>query len=219
MQMDFSKAFINERIVKTENETVTFKTHQIGELIVPSGYIVACDPFVFFDSVAFRKQIPVGTYPVILSVANFNNNDQRVAYAKLQISNEPTISWEMALISNQDKSSLKDGEFFGYSVDAGIGCFMDAETAAVFLKKLENEVWEEDYSYSDFMLNEMKKNYVHTWDWGNFKLDETVGNLITFSSGLGDGAYPSYFGLDARGNVTSLVTDFQVIEDAEVQSD
>lgn len=217
--MDFSKAFINGRIVETENGIVTFKTHQIAELIVPSGFIVACDPFVYFDSVAFTIQIPVGNYPVILSVANFNNNDQRVAYAKLQISNEPTINWEMALLPNQDSTRLKEDEFFGYPVDAGIGCFMDAETAVVFLKKLENEVWGEEYSYSDFMMSEMEKNYVHTWDWGNFKLDEAIGNLITFSSGLGDGVYPSYFGYDAHSNITSLVTDFQVIEDAEIQSD
>lgn len=217
--MDFSVAFIDGRIVETENSKVTFKTHQIGDLVVPSGYIVACDPFVFFDSVAFTKQIPVGTYPVILSVANFNNNDQRVAYAKLQISNEPTINWEMALLPNQDISTLKEDEFFGYPVDAGIGCFMDAETAMVFLKKLEDEVWGEEYSYSDFMLKEMEKNYVPTWDWGNFRLEEAVGNLITFSSGWGDGAYPSYFGFDTRGNVTSLVTDFQVTSDAEIHSD
>lgn len=217
MQPDFSKVFIDGRTIEDEDRTVTFKTHQIADLVIPTGFIVACDPFVFFDSVPFTTQIPVGTYPVILSVACFYD-DQRVAYAKLQISNEQTVRWEMALIPNQDISSLKPDEIFGYPVDAGTGCFMDAETATVFLKKLENDDWDDENNYSNFMMAEMEKNYVHTWDWGNFKLDETVGNLITFKSGLGDGAYASYFGFDANGKVTSLVTDFSVIEDTEVYS-
>ena len=190
---------------------------------MPTGFIVACDPFVFFDSIPFTTQIPIGTYPVILNVAQIydsdNNADERVAYAKLQVNNEPTVRWEMALLPNQDINSLKEDEFFGYPVDAGTGCFMDAEAATVFLKKLEDEVWADESSYSDFMIAEMEKNYVHTWDWANFKLDESVGNLITFKSGFGDGSYPSYFGFDVNGNVTSLVTDFLVVDDKQVYSE
>jgi hypothetical protein len=217
MQPDFSRAFIDGRTIETEDETVIFKMQQVCDLVVPTGFIVACDPFVFFDSVPFTTQIPVGTYPVILSIACFDN-DQRVAYARLQISNEPTVRWEMALIPNQDINSLKTNEIFGYPVDAGTGCFMDAEASTVFLKKLEDEVWTDENSYSDFMIKEMEKNYVHTWDWGNFKLDESVGNIVTFKSGLGDGVYASYFGFDANDKITNLVTDFTVIEDTEVYS-
>lgn len=212
MQPDFSRAFIDGRTVETKDGTVSFKIHQIADLVVPTGFIVACDPFVFFDSVPFTTQIPIGTYPVILSVVNFGD-DQRVAYAKLHISDKPVVKWEMAILPNQDKSSLKDDEFYGYPVDAGTGCFMDAEAARVFLKKLEDEVWTDEYSYSDFMVAEMEKNYVHTWNWANLKLDESKGNLITFTSGLGDGSYASYFGFDNKGNITSLITDFFVIDD------
>lgn len=215
MRPNFAKAFIDERTVKTEYGTNVFKTHYIGELIVPSGSIVACDPFVFFNSVPFATQIPVGAYPVVLSVADFND-DQRVAYAKLHISDRPAVRWEMALLPHQDASSLKEDEFFGYPVDAGTGCFMDSEAASIFLKKFEDEVFAGDYSYSDFVIAEMEKNYVHTWDWANIKTDETNANLIAFTSGLGDGSYPSYFGFGIDGKITSLVTDFMVIDDKEV---
>jgi hypothetical protein len=215
MRPNFAKAFVDERTVETEYGTTLFKTHQIGELIVQSGLIVACDPFVFFDSAPFTTQIPVGVYPVILSVAGFND-DQRVAYAKLHISNQPTVLWEMALLPDQDIKSLKEDEFFGYPVDAGTGCFMDSEAASVFLKKFEDEVSSDNYSFSDFVIAEMEKNYVHTWNWANIKTDETNGNLIAFTAGFGDGAYPSYFGFDIDGKVTSIVTDFQIIDDKEV---
>jgi hypothetical protein len=64
--------------IETEDGTVIFKTHQVCDLVVLTGFIVAGDPFVFFDSVPFTTQIPIGTYAVILSVACFND-DQRVA--------------------------------------------------------------------------------------------------------------------------------------------
>ena len=45
------------------------------------------------------------------------------------------------------------------------------------------------------------------------ELDPESGlNLIAFSSGWGDGCYPSYWGLDAQGQATCLLTDFRVIE-------
>jgi hypothetical protein len=209
MELDFNKGFIDGRIIETEDGTATFKTHQISDLVVPTGFIVACDPFVCFDSPPFAPQIPVGTYPVILSVLQWND-DQRVAYAKLHISNEPSIEWKMALLPNQDLSTLtEEDEYFGYPVDAGTGCFMDKSAANILLTKDEN--------YSQFMITEMEKHYVHTWDWTNIELDsETKANLIAFKSGLGDGIYPSYFGFDANGKVTSLVTDFLVVDDKEV---
>ena len=37
-------------------------------------------------------------------------------------------------------------------------------------------------------------------------------NVIGFSSGFGDGAYPSWFGLDANGDPLVLLTDFGILE-------
>lgn len=211
MKLDYDKAFIENREIATESGTTTFKIHQIGELIVSSGFIVACDPFVFYDDSAFKTPIPVGIYPVILSVAVFED-DQRIAYAKLKVSNESAVRWELALLPEQNADSLKEDEFFGYPVDAGTGCFMDAETAKVF-----SDTSNEDYS--DFMIKEMEKNYVDTWDWANFNFNNSKGNLITFKSGWGDGVYGSYFGFDKDNNITCLVTDFVLFEDAEVYSE
>jgi hypothetical protein len=80
----------------------------------------------------------------------------------LHISNEQTVKWVMALLPNQDIDLLKTDEIFGYPVDAGTGCFMDAEAATVFLKKLEDEVWTDENNYSNFMMKEMEKDYAHT---------------------------------------------------------
>lgn len=205
------EAFVDGKIVENDYGKSVLHTRLIGELIVTTGFIVACDPFVFFDSIAFTTQVPIGKYPVILSIER-RGEDERVAFAMLKVRETYPVRWEMAVRPDQDTSKLVNDEFFGYPVDAGMGCFADADAASTFLKKLEDEVWTEDYSYSEYMIEEMQKNYVHTWDFGSFSLDETEGNLITFTSGLGDGLYPSYFGFDGADRVTSLVTDFCVVD-------
>ena len=44
-------------------------------------------------------------------------------------------------------------------------------------------------------------------------MDETTGvNIIAFSSGWGDGCYPSYWGYDAADQRVALVTDFGVLD-------
>ena len=49
-------------------------------------------------------------------------------------------------------------------------------------------------------------------DWVDFRMDQaTQANIILFSSGLGDGYYPSYFGYDRDGSVVCLATDFGII--------
>ncbi len=85
---------------------------------------------------------------------------------------------------------------------------MDAETAKIFTDRADED-------FTDFMIKEMEKNYVHTWDWANFKFEETSGNLITFKSGFGDGVYGSYFGFDENNETTSLVTDFALVDERE----
>ncbi len=53
-------------------------------------------------------------------------------------------------------------------------------------------------------------------DWNHsvdVVVDEATGaNVIGFSSGFGDGAYPSWFGLDAGGAPIVLLTDFAILE-------
>lgn len=208
---DFSKAFIDGRELEVESVAVTFKCHTIGELVVTTGGIVACDPFFCSDPQPFAVKVPPGRYPVILSLASIAG-DQRVAYAKLHVGDKPASRWEMAYWPDEELSSLKEGEVFYYSVDSGTGCFMDQEAAALHVQKLDS-----DDEYEGYLTDEMEVNYVNTWDWADINLNAVTGaNIIIFTSGWGDGGYPSYFGYDENGMVVALVTDFRLFEDKEV---
>lgn len=185
--------------------SATLVHRRVGELNLPSGRIVACDPLVCPDTEPFKLSFPVGNFPVVLSVAKIGD-DQRVAFSAVHFRTTAPVTWKMLTVGNQDVSKLKEGDFFGYGVDSGTGCFMDQIAG----KELDR-IMQENPEFFETLTEEMEKNYVHTWDWTNYKFGEGLPNLIAFSSGFGDGIYGSYAGFDSTGEVSVVVTDFGII--------
>src|SRR5262245_56924899 len=95
---------------------VEFQCLEIGHLVVTSGALAASDPFVFPNPPPFTQCIPVGRYPVSVAVACYETGDERVAFARVELSNLPVISWTMALTERQDPSGLEHDGYFGYGV-------------------------------------------------------------------------------------------------------
>lgn len=204
---DFSRLFAEGREIETEIGRVVLRLRAAGELTVTSGRVVACDPLVLHETQPFTRAVPAGTFPVTLSVAHFEDGDRRVAGAMLRFREGEAASWELALHPGEDASELGEGEIYGYPVDSGTGCFMDDETA-----RLVNEHMDEE-EFADALDDEMERTYEDTWAWANIEFDPDSGaNIVAFSTGVGDGLYASFFGLDAAGEVVCLVTDFSLFE-------
>jgi hypothetical protein len=182
---------------------ITLTRRRVGDLALPTGRLVACDPFVFPEAEPFFLPLPRGTFPIILSIAQIAT-DQRVAYATVRFRQSIPVTWDMMTVGDQDTSTLKEDEFFGYPVDAGTGCFMDHSTG-----RLLNERMKQEDTFFETLIAEMDKTYQHTWSWLDMRFGES--NLIAFSSGYGDGMYATYAGFDADGEVSVVVTDFRVI--------
>src|SRR6516164_7480101 len=106
-------------------ECYTLHLLAIGELVVTSGHILACDQKFLFEIPPFADTVPPGRYPVILSVAALPSGDQRVACALLRLSARAPVRWEMAAPQGQTLNVLTPGEIFGYPVDFATGCFTD----------------------------------------------------------------------------------------------
>ena len=208
----YSKLLQDGLELRSDWGNANLRCHKMGDLVTPHGKIVACDPFVFPETPAFSVQLSPGRYPVLLSVATFGGRDQRVAYAAVLIRDGHPHHWEVALLPGQDVGSLEPGEMFCYGVDSGTGCFMDPRASEVLTERMND-----DEDYAQTLIAEMDKTYVHTWSWANLEIDPSNNaNLIAFSSGLGDGCYPSYFGFDEQNNPMMLVTDFGVFNDDEI---
>jgi hypothetical protein len=57
--------------------------------------------------------------------------------------------------------------------------------------------------------DELKARQKDTWSWSNVEIIPGV-RLLVVSSGFGDGAYKTYYGLNSQGDIVELVTDFAV---------
>jgi hypothetical protein len=176
---------------------VIVEVRDAGTLRMPSGRLVATDPAWIDDrDQPFTVTVPPGEYPVRLSVARFADNPEhkRVAAAKLVIRDEPAQSWEMALLPGQDPRTLTDTAFYGFGVDAGMGCFYDASATAAFARLDRGNV------LGDAITAPMSDL-------------ESGTNLIAYHSGWGDGAYPTWIGRAADGDVVCFIADMLLMPD------
>jgi len=203
-----------ERFALPRGQVGTVSVTAPAELNLPSGRIVACDPFTGlgpYGGDPFTVAVPPGRYPVTASVVEITSPDEpdpeqphlRVAAARLSILDEPVVAWEQAVVPEQDLASLGEDEFYGYGVDAGTGCFVDAD-AVEPLGGFESET---ETLQAAFEAVEWSATVVTLADPANGH------NLVAFSSGWGDGAYPTWIGRTRTGEVACLVTEFFVIPD------
>jgi len=195
----FERAFTPGTNLRDGKHELTIELIEIGHIFLPSGQMVACDPLTLWQANPFVQTVTVGRYPVTLSVARYpNQTHKRVAMAKVTFRDHPALSWEMAVTASQDIAQLEMGEFYGYGVDSGTGSFLDAQALELLRAKGE--------TYHEMMIDELQKT---DFLWANLTLEMESGiNVVAFSSGYGDGAYPSSWGYDSNGEVVCLITDF-----------
>ncbi len=191
-------------VANADGHLVKLNAYNIGKMETTTGKIIACDGFITSET-PFTTTIPIGSYPVLIATAKFGK-DERIAFSRLQFSEKPAVWWSMALLPDQDVSTLKPGEIFGYGVDTGTGAFI--EEAA--LHELENEYRKDSENFGERIVQEMHKVYRPTRDW--VKISTPKGSAVLFSSGFGDGFYASYFGYDAQDKPVTLMTDFNVVD-------
>lgn len=185
-----------------------FATHAAGDLVLPTGAIVACDPAISEDNPPFARRVLPGRYPVSLSVAHIGV-DQRVAFAMIRFAEGSVAKWEPAVLEGADDAMRRLGREYSYGVDSGEDCFTDAMG---WRRLLEGYEQNDKKLISDFE-EQHRRSYVDTWSWASVVLDPASGaNIITFKAGYGDGDYESYFGLGASREPVCLVTDFNVIK-------
>jgi hypothetical protein len=193
----FADAFTTgNRFVDELDGTIEVATKIIGELKLPTGRIVACDPFTT-DFASANEPLagaaPTGVFPVEVALATYGNGDTRVACVRVRFADEPAVRWQDP--GQPDQLDTAQGPTSGYGVDTGTGCFFDAAAVGA----VDSDAW----------LAAMEATQVPTWGW---HVDElATANVVMFSTGFGDGIYASYWGFDAAGRVVELVTDFRVL--------
>ncbi|SFS72734.1 DUF4241 domain-containing protein [Saccharopolyspora flava] len=204
---DFDQIFVDgSRHELSDGDGATVRLHRETSLWMPSGKVYAGEPFMFgsAEDGAFVQEVPPGTYPVVLAEARFGEADQPswyqvVAAIKIQVRDEPSTSWEMAVVAGQDATTLDGHSFFGYPVDGGTGGFVDAGNLAHC----------DDEDYIDRVLECLEER--DFTGVGRLADEEDRTIVVVCSSGGGDGHYPTWVGRNADGEITCFVTDFFVL--------
>lgn len=199
--------------VPSLQQDVTWSVVELGNLTLPTGRVCACDPLVDFEAQPFVFAVTPGDYAVRLYLAK-TDTDERIAYAALWFSSCDVVSWEPALLDGQDPKKLKPGEFFGYGVDSGTGCFQTPETLALLNTRIDRE-----RDYFEQIILAMQSTYIHTRSWARIQPEPSHSlSFLAFSTGYGDGFYGTYLGRNATGSPACLVTDFDVTYSPEAES-
>lgn len=169
------------------------RVEHIGELDVPTGSLVMCDPLVFPEDRPFQRTIAPGRYRVDVAVIDIEPGHQRIAALRL-------------VVGDGTPSSYEDAGDFG--VDAGVGCVMDVAAQNVLVAEMERFEHDRNGNYYDDVL---AKELEPDRDWTlHYPVANRRENVAIVHSGWGDGIYGCYWVLDATGAPLWLVADFDV---------
>jgi Protein of unknown function (DUF4241) len=174
------------------------------KLELPTGRLVACDPFYDQLPEPFTRALPPGNYEVSITHADLGDH-WRSAFAVLTVRDVPTVSWELLTVPSDRPVEGRPYRYIGYGVDSALGCFADDVAVRLHEKRFKTD---EDYREDTLLVNQME------WDdWGELRPAGPEGpNIIGFSTGGGDGRYATFAGLASDGTVAAVVTDFRIID-------
>ncbi|SNY29509.1 DUF4241 domain-containing protein [Paractinoplanes atraurantiacus] len=203
---DLSALLVEGASFRGGGSAYVMQARNLEAVVLPTGRVVGCDPLLGADTAEpFTVSVAPGTYALRAWVALISSAravpQTRTAALQLLISDREAARWEMALIPGQDPAELPGDGFFGYKVDASAGALAD-EVAVRALR---------DWTYDDyeavFIADELPPPPSAL---GGITDKPTGANVISVSTGWGEGVYPTYIGYAADGEPTSYVTDFLV---------
>lgn len=199
----------------------TIKVVLAGMADFPTGEVVLADPLAYLGSkyeTVLDRRIPAGSCPVHLSVCLSPIAGLRIGAAKLSVSEKPVIRYEIAMPKGKKREDLgKPGVFTFFGVDTGLACFADgkiSEESRIFFEKWAQENPGKN-KYSDYFASLFQESFKACPQFQNqggsfleWKLPDSGHRTVLFSSGMGDGVYSGYWGLDAQGEAVCLIVVF-----------
>ena len=210
---------LNEYFEKDEIAGKSLAVMDIGPCTLPTGRVLVRDPLVFLPD--RREQpyfvtVPAGTYPTQVCVVRPEGaaDSPRYAAVRLRFTEARAVAFYEALVGNERLKELTGDEYFGFCVDAGLGCICDEAVRDAFCDFVEG--WEkahpEDNLYDGYFRPLFAQSYAarpehqrEGGDWISWQPPGTVYQLPIFASGFGDGVYPVYWGYDEAGALCQLV--------------
>lgn len=189
------KLFADGREVTIFEEPSPIEVIDAGTIEIASGILGAYD--FGWDQDGFRplsRSVPPGTYR-----ADYATVDGLVIAARVRFQeNRDVAGWKPAV--------RLDGENHVVGVDYANVAFFDA---ANYMKLEKRELEDRYQDWLDLSLAKQDPQPAAGMSLTSPK--EGAPDCIVTNSGVGDGGYPVYWGLDSKGEVVSLVVDFHLV--------
>lgn len=179
----------------------------IGEIQADSGQLILCDPFDVREKFVapLDFEISPGRFSIEVVKAKLQGWGERIAFVILNLGSGPIDSWVAAKCIGR--------EYFSDSIPVGSGLITicDAVVAnrlAGALSQFEEESPGGNY-YDDVLCQDMPPESL----WTEHRIyRQSDSSLVLVSSGLGDGNYGQYWGLNIEGTPEALLVDFQLFD-------
>ena len=124
-------------------ESPKIKVVRAGEADFPTGEVVLADPIAYLGSqyeTVLDRKIPAGCYPVELSVCLSRIAGLRIAAARLPVSPQAAVRYEIAMPKGKEREELgKPGIFTFFGVDTGLADGKVSQENRLFFEKWEKE--------------------------------------------------------------------------------
>lgn len=230
-KLDVQKAFeLNLKYISSQEMNVEDIKNQfvksntrfyltIGEIDCPSGKIIVSDPLAYLASGKFspvlETEIPVGKYPVEISICRSPEIGIRMCTARLKIKNTLAIKYVIANPTEETAAFIaKDGVLSGFPVDAGMISFCDEQVGKEY--QIFLDAWYQDNPdgnhYDDYFATFFKESALklpqyqrEEGDFIEWKNPSTKHKLVMIASGFGDGFYQAYWGYDEKNEICELI--------------
>ena len=210
----------HEKSIPTPEGPNYLWTIPCGDLVIESGRLVACDPFVCLEPQGTPFiHAPNGRFPVSVTLADVSEAQDRShireAYASIVF--QPGVEAYRKAIplaaEGRPRPEPEGDKFNGFPVDAGTACFVDESFARQFMPP---PPWHEtlfENESADSWFNRMDDPKHLRAGLANITLPlaKNGENLILFHSGWGDGVYPVVGSFDSNGTLLAAHIDFFVL--------
>lgn len=230
-KLDIQKAFeLNLKYISSQEMNVEDIKNQfvksntrfyltVGEIDCPTGKIIVSDPLAYLASGKFspilETEIPVGKYPVEVSICRSPEIGIRMCTARLKTKNTPAVKYVIANPTEESAAFVaKDGVLSGFPVDAGMISFCDEQVGKEYQTFLD--AWYQDNPdgnhYDDYFATFFKESahklpqyQREEGDFIEWENPSTKHKLVMIASGFGDGFYQAYWGYDEKNEICELI--------------
>jgi len=215
-------AELHERTIESESGPRFLWVVDCGSLSVPSGRLVACDPFACMDA-GNNPYVPIppGTYPVTVTLADVSDEQDRShireAYATLRIAPGVESYRQVLALAREGEArpTLTGDEFIGFPVDAGTACFVDdlsTKTCMPVPNTWFEGLFENDQPQAWSNMMDDPQHIRNGLANIPLPLAKNGENIVIIHSGWGDGTYPVIGSFDSGGKLLAVHIDFFVID-------